>query len=103
MAFESLQALIATAVIDRDFCKALLTDSRCNAVANFGLTPEEMDAVMSIHAETLEQFAGQLHAWIMRMENQIEPTELVLPVRTYAHREVRTLKETTPALPAFVT
>jgi len=79
MAFEMLQAVVGTAVIDADFRTAILNGSRHRAIARFELSHEERDAVMSIHADTLEQFAGQLDQWIMKQENRVEPLALDLP------------------------
>ncbi len=86
MAYESLQALIGTAVTDSEFRKALLNGSRSHAVQNFELTHEELDAVMAIRAETLEQFAGQLDRWIMSERGQVEPPALTLPTRARTSR-----------------
>ena len=79
MAFESLQAVVGTAVIDSEFRAALLNGPRRAAVSDFGLTPEEMNVVLAIHAATLEQFAGQVDQWIARKLHRVEPPELVLP------------------------
>lgn len=65
MSQEALQAIVGTAIIDREFCDTLLNGSRKKAVANFDLTGEELMAVMAIEADSLEQFADQLHRWIL--------------------------------------
>jgi hypothetical protein len=62
---EALQAIVGTALIDKDFRQAMLNGSRAMAIEQFELSPEEREAVMSIEAATLEQFAWQLHNWIM--------------------------------------
>ncbi len=107
MAFESLQAVVGTAVIDSEFRQALLNGSRRRVVTEFGLTTEEMNAIMSIRAATLEQFAGQLDQWIMRKLHRVEPPELALPMGTYstrdevdAHQELAPVDN--PLLPLFV-
>lgn len=79
MAFQSLQAVVGTAVTDSDFRRAILSGSRRSAIHRFDLSREETDAVMSIQADTLSQFAGQLHQWIMKQENRLEPMALDLP------------------------
>lgn len=97
MAFESLQAVVATAVIDSEFQRALLNGSRRRVVSDFGLTSEEMNAIMSIRAATLEQFAGQLDQWIMQKLHRVEPPELALPLRTSSHHEqADTRKQSAP-------
>ncbi len=79
MAYESLQAVIGTAVIDSAFCNSLLNGSRHRAIAGFNLTREEQDAVMGIRADSLEQFAGQLDRWISNALGRREPPALTLP------------------------
>ncbi len=81
MAFESLQAVVGTAVVDPSFRRALLNDSRRRAISSFNLTHEEEDAVMRIHADSLEAFAGQLDRWISQAKGQTEPCSLALPAR----------------------
>lgn len=81
MAYESLQAVIGTAVIDPDFRKALLNGSRQRVIQPFNLSRAEVDAVMGIRADTLEQFAGQLDRWILKTQGKSEPVALVLPLR----------------------
>jgi hypothetical protein len=87
MAYEMLQAVIGAAVIDSEFRKALMNGSRRLVVENFDLTHEEVNAVMSIRADTLEQFAEQLDQWIMEQQNQIEPPTLDLPAPPHVARK----------------
>ena len=79
MTYERLQSLIGTAVIDAEFCRALLNGGRCQAIESFHLTPEEAAAVMAIRANNIEQFAAQVHHWILDQQNAPEPPPLVLP------------------------
>ncbi|MCL4396532.1 MAG: Os1348 family NHLP clan protein [Chloroflexi bacterium] len=81
MPFESLQSVVGTAVIDSNFRNALLNDSRRDAIGPFDLTEEETAALMQIRADTLEQFADQVHRWIMDQMKQVEPPPLLLPSR----------------------
>ena len=76
MLHESLQAVIGTAVIDTEFRKALLNGSRQRVIQPFNLSREEHDAVMRVHADSLEQFAGQLDQWILRAQGRMEPPTL---------------------------
>lgn len=80
MAYESLQAVIGTAVIDSTFRKSLLNGSRHRAIASFDLTREERDVVMGIRADSLEQFAGQLDRWIANALGRSEPPAIKLPL-----------------------
>jgi hypothetical protein len=107
MAFESLQAVIGTAVIDPEFRTALLNGSRRAAVTSFGLTSEEMKVVLSIRAATLEQFAGQLDQWIMQKLRRVEPPELALPLEKHIYQgKIAAHQEPAPMdnspLPLFV-
>ncbi|MBI5030177.1 MAG: hypothetical protein HZB51_06595 [Chloroflexi bacterium] len=83
MAYESLQAVIGTAVIDSLFRKALLNGSRSRVIQPFNLTMEETSAVMAIRADSLEQFAGQLDQWIKRSQGKLEAPQLALPKNQY--------------------
>ncbi len=80
MPYESLQAIVGTAVIDANFRKALLNGSRRRVISKFKLTREEVKAVMSIHADTLEQFAEQLDKWISKSKGRLEPPPLTVPL-----------------------
>ncbi len=64
MTYENVQAMIGTAVVDAEFRQHLLEDASA-VIGEFGLTPEEASAVLSIKATTLQGFASQLHAWIV--------------------------------------
>jgi hypothetical protein len=81
MAYESLQAVVGTAVIDSLFRKALLNGSRRRVIQTFNLTNEETSAVMAIRADSLEQFARQLDQWIATSQGRRELPPLILPKR----------------------
>ncbi len=76
MSYESLQAVIGNAVVDSEFRKGLLNGSRFRIISKFNLTPEETSAVMGIHADSLEHFAGQLDQWMTRAERKVDPPNL---------------------------
>jgi len=84
MPHESLQAVIGTAVVDSEFRKALLNGSRRYVIQRFNLSRDEFDAVMRVHADSLEQFAGQLDRWILRAQGKMEPPTLVALPRPWA-------------------
>ncbi len=60
-AAPSLQVLIGTALTDTGFRKALLNGSRRRILQTFPLTGDEIESIMAIRADSLEQFAGELH------------------------------------------
>ena len=64
MAYAALEEMVGHAIIDRSFRADLLTDRRDRVLSQFDLTPEEQQALMSIRAESLESFAGQLFGWM---------------------------------------
>jgi hypothetical protein len=53
--------MIGTALTDLGFRKALLNGSRRSILQTFPLSGDEIETIMAIRAETLEQFASQLH------------------------------------------
>lgn len=61
MSAYSLQTLIGTALTDASFRKALLNGSRRRLLQTFPFTSDEIEAIMAIRAESLEQFASELH------------------------------------------
>jgi hypothetical protein len=65
MAYETLQAIVGTALVDSTFRRGLL-DKSPDALSRFELTPEESAAIESIKARTFQGFAKELHGWISR-------------------------------------
>ena len=63
MAYETLQLIVGTAIVDSGFCRSLLKRSP-DALNSFELTLDESEAIRGIHAESLESFASELHKWI---------------------------------------
>jgi hypothetical protein len=68
MSYQTLQAIIGTAIVDSKFRHNLLDDA-LGALSSFALTPEESAAITSIKAETFQGFVSQLHGWISRAES----------------------------------
>ncbi|HLF28074.1 MAG TPA: Os1348 family NHLP clan protein [Anaerolineae bacterium] len=62
--YPALEEVVGHAIIDREFCASLLNGKRARLLSQFHLTPEETQALMSIRADSLEAFAGQLYRWI---------------------------------------
>ncbi len=63
---EGLNRIFAAAVVNRQFCQMLLQDPRAALRQGylgetFTLRKEEMDALVSIRAESLSDFARQLN------------------------------------------
>lgn len=59
MAGSTLDLIIGLALVDESFCEALLSNSS-DILADFELTPDEREALASIHVDSLELFAKQL-------------------------------------------
>lgn len=65
VSFPAIQLMIGTAVTDSSFRKGLLNGSRRQLLQTFPLSADEVETLMSIRAETLEQFADQVHATLI--------------------------------------
>lgn len=63
MTASSLSQVIGTAVIDGGFRRTLLRNPE-RALAAFNLEANELRAISSIRASTIEQFAEQLFTWM---------------------------------------
>lgn len=70
MTAKTLSTLIGTAVIDETFRQNLLSDP-WSALNGFDLTREEKEAIASIEARSIEQFALQLAGWIAQTEDRV--------------------------------
>ncbi len=77
MTHPALEEIIGCAIIDRDFCAGLLNGKRARLIDRFDLTPDETQALMSIHADSLEAFAGQLYRWIEAQQPRSRQLRLV--------------------------
>lgn len=74
MAAPALQVLIGTAVTDTGFRKALLNGSRRRILQGFPLSGDEIETIMSIKADSLEQFAQEVHQRLVKDgEMDLEP------------------------------
>jgi hypothetical protein len=82
---STLQILIGNALTDRTFRAGLLNGSRRRILSSFALTTEEIETIMGIQADSLEQFAGQLHERFLAKEEEPEmpPTCIKYRHRTY--------------------
>jgi hypothetical protein len=61
---SALEEVVGTAIIDPEFRAGLLNGQRARLIAQFKLTPDEQQAVLSIRAESLQAFACQLYTWL---------------------------------------
>lgn len=64
MGYPALEEVVGHAIIDREFRAGLLNGRRARLLSQFSLTPDETQVLMSISADSLEAFAGQLYRWI---------------------------------------
>ena len=69
MSHKGLNQLLCAAVINQRFRETLLHNPAQAISAgylgqSFSLTPEERNMVVDIRVRQLEEFAGQVHAWI---------------------------------------
>jgi hypothetical protein len=63
-----LQVMVATALIDAEFCRRLLNGQRHIVVNEFDLTEEERAFVQTIKANSIQEFAAQLDEWLQTQE-----------------------------------
>lgn len=89
MSERALQAIIGHAIVDRGFRHELMNGGRERLLADFDLTEAERDVVRSIQAQTFEEFASELHSWIV----QTRHSSLIRP---RLHLSTRTLGMTMP-------
>ncbi len=80
MTWETLQAIVGRALVDRDFAQQLLSQTP-EALLRFDLTDEEYATVSTIQASSLEQFAGQLDRLLPEQEREMELCSLLRPPR----------------------
>ncbi len=69
----ALQSLTGTALIDHGFCEKLLSKKRLTLLAEFDLTDEEREAVISIEADSIQEFAEQLYEWLRDRKDFTSP------------------------------
>jgi hypothetical protein len=63
MAHETVQMIIGTAIVDARFRQTLLQKTR-EALRDFDLTPDEVEALSGIRASTLHGFAHEVQLWL---------------------------------------
>jgi hypothetical protein len=71
MFYPALEEVVGHAIIDREFRAGLLNGKRARLLSQFDLTSEETQVLMSIHADSLEAFAGQLYRWIEAQQTRM--------------------------------
>ena len=75
MPTTALQALIGAALVDREFCNELLNKSS-TLLARFDLTGEELEAILTIEADSILEFVIGLRRRLVGKKNSME-TELI--------------------------
>lgn len=60
-----LKALIGTALIDHEFCKALLGEDRHTSLMEFNLTNKEREIILHIKANSIQELVIKLHERLM--------------------------------------
>jgi len=63
MAYESLQAVVGTAIVDSRFRRSLLA-KQADALQAFELSREESVAIAQSRATTIQGFAQDMQSWI---------------------------------------
>jgi hypothetical protein len=60
-----LNAIVTKALVDRDFQAAILNGRRKECLVNFGLSDDEIKAVLSVRASSLDQFIKQINTLLV--------------------------------------
>lgn len=60
-----LNAIVTKALVDRDFQAAILNGRRKECLVNFGLSDDEIKAVLSVQASSLDQFIKQINTLLI--------------------------------------
>ena len=63
MSASQLSAVLVNALADERFCQSLLA-APAEALGRFELSPDEVDALSSIRASTIEEFAAGMVRWL---------------------------------------
>ena len=63
MSASQLSAVLVNALADERFCKRLLA-APLEALTRFDLSPDEVDALSSIRASSIEEFAAGMLRWL---------------------------------------
>jgi len=71
--YPELEEVVGQAIIDREFRAGLLNGKRAGLLSRFNLSAEEHQVIMSIRADSLEAFAGQLYTWIESQRRRNTP------------------------------
>ena len=64
MSYQALEMLVGEAIIDREFRTRLLNGQRPHILQQYDLTPEERRMLLSIQANSLEEFAARIYQWL---------------------------------------
>ncbi len=64
MGHRALQNLVGRAIVDRGFRDQLLNGNREDVLADFNLADDELSAIRSVEAHSLETFASELDDWL---------------------------------------
>jgi hypothetical protein len=68
MSASQLSAVLVNALADEHFCQSLLR-SPDKALTRFDLSPYELDALSSIRASTIEEFAAGMVSWLSGVQS----------------------------------
>jgi hypothetical protein len=63
MSASQLSAVLVNALADEHFCRSLLAEPD-EALTRFDLSPDERNALSSIRANTIEEFAAGMVRWL---------------------------------------
>lgn len=93
MSTSSFQILIGTALTDTSFRHGLLNGSRRRLLQSFAFTSDEIETMMGIQADSLEQFARELHQRFLAKQDEPEIAQKFNKYRPRVWRMERSLIE----------
>ncbi len=65
MSKVALQAVIGTALVDRQFCEEFLDGKRPAILAQFDLTDEERETALAMRSNSIQEFARGMCDWMV--------------------------------------
>lgn len=73
MAYLALRRLIGAALVDRDLYHGLMNGQRSALMAEFDLTEEERQVVVSFEAGSPRDLADAAHTWLKEQTSPMSP------------------------------
>ncbi len=73
MSRTALKRLIGAALVDRELCDGLMNGKRLALLADFDLTGEEREILLSGEARSVQELATTVHSWLKERGDSASP------------------------------